>query len=78
MVSRSLGPEWGGAVGVVFSFANAGMAALNTVGFSESLQALLKSFDLQIVDGGQNDNRIISVCAIIILQSIIIIGTLSI
>lgn len=74
MISRSLGPEWGGAIGVVFSFANAGMAALNTVGFSESMISLLSSHGLQIVDGGQNDNRIISCIAIVVLQSIIVIG----
>jgi len=74
MISRTLGPEWGGAIGVVFSFANAGMAALNIVGFSESMIALLKANGVQIVDGGQNDNRIISCAAIILLQSIIIIG----
>jgi solute carrier family 12 sodium/potassium/chloride transporter 2 len=74
MISRSLGPEWGGAIGVVFSFANSGMAALNTVGFSESMIALLKVNGIQIVDGGQNDNRIISCCAIVLLQSIIVIG----
>lgn len=56
------------------SFANAGMAALNTVGFSESMISLLNEHGLKIVDGGQNDNRIISVIAIIVLQSIIIIG----
>lgn len=74
MISRSLGPEWGGAIGVVFSFANAGMAALNTVGFSESLISLLKDNGLSIVDGGQNDNRIISVIAVVVLQGIIVIG----
>lgn len=74
MISRSLGPEWGGAIGVVFSFANAGMAALNTVGFSESMISLLGTHGIQIVDGGQNDNRIISCIAIVVLQSIIVIG----
>ena len=74
MISRSLGPEWGGAIGVVFSFANAGMAALNTVGFSESLISLLKESGYQIVDGGQNDNRIISVIAVVLLQGIIVVG----
>ncbi|ODM98389.1 Bumetanide-sensitive sodium-(potassium)-chloride cotransporter [Orchesella cincta] len=74
MISRSLGPEWGGAIGVVFSFANSGMAALNTVGFSESMISLLSSHGLKIVDGGQNDNRIISCIAIVALQSIIVIG----
>jgi len=62
------------AVGIVFSFANAGMAALNTVGFSESMIALLKSQDLSIIDGAQNDNRIISCIAIIVLQTIIVVG----
>jgi len=74
MISRTLGPEWGGAIGVVFSFANAGMTALNTVGFSESLIALLKKFEIQIIDGDKMDNRIYSVAALIIMQAIIIIG----
>jgi len=74
MISRSLGPEFGGAVGIVFSFANAGMAALNIVGFSESMISLLGAEGVQIIDGGKNDNRIISVVALIILQSIIVIG----
>uniref|UniRef100_A0A8C4DXW9 Solute carrier family 12 member 10, tandem duplicate 1 n=1 Tax=Dicentrarchus labrax TaxID=13489 RepID=A0A8C4DXW9_DICLA len=33
MISRSLGPEIGGPIGMVFSFANALACALNTVGF---------------------------------------------
>lgn len=35
MISRSLGPEIGGPIGMVFSFANALACALNTVGFAE-------------------------------------------
>lgn len=50
------------------------MAALNTVGFSETMIALLKENGVKIIDGAQNDNRIISCVTIIILQSIIIIG----
>jgi hypothetical protein len=75
MISRTLGPEWGGPIGVVFSFANAGMAALNTVGFSESLIALLKEYwGIQIIDGDKMDNRIYSVIAISLMQAIIVIG----
>jgi amino acid transporter len=47
MISRSLGPEFGGAVGVIFAFANASAVAMNTVGFAESLRDLLKT--LQVV-----------------------------
>ena len=74
MISRGLGPEWGGAIGVVFSFANAGMAALNIVGFSECVIALLDDYGLKIIDGGINDNRIISVTCVIVLQLIIVVG----
>lgn len=41
MISRTLGPELGGPIGVVFSFANALACALNTVGFSETVRDLL-------------------------------------
>ncbi|XP_021955574.1 bumetanide-sensitive sodium-(potassium)-chloride cotransporter [Folsomia candida] len=74
MIARTIGPEWGGAVGIIFSFSNFGMAALNTVGFSESFISLLQTHGVKIVDGAQNDNRIISCLTIIILQSIIVIG----
>lgn len=42
MISRSLGPEFGGAVGAIFAFANATAVAMHTVGFAESLNDLLK------------------------------------
>lgn len=41
MISRTLGPELGGPIGVVFSFANALGCALNTVGFAETVRDLL-------------------------------------
>jgi solute carrier family 12 sodium/potassium/chloride transporter 2 len=46
MISRSLGPEFGGAVGAIFSFANATAVAMHTVGFAESLNDLLKSLQV--------------------------------
>ena len=41
MISRSLGPEIGGPIGMVFSFANACACALNTLGFAEVVRDLL-------------------------------------
>lgn len=41
IISRSLGPEFGASVGVVFAFANAVSASMNTIGFCESLNVLL-------------------------------------
>lgn len=41
IISRSLGPEFGASVGVIFAFANAVAASMNTIGFCESLNDLL-------------------------------------
>ncbi|XP_030018778.1 solute carrier family 12 member 10, tandem duplicate 1 isoform X2 [Sphaeramia orbicularis] len=73
MISRSLGPEIGGPIGVVFSFANALACALNTVGFAEEVQALLKDFDVVMVDE-VNDIRIIGVITVTLLLLISLAG----
>lgn len=44
IISRSLGPEFGASVGVVFAFANAVAAAMNTIGFCDSLNDLLRKY----------------------------------
>ena len=41
LISRSLGPEFGGAIGIVYSFANAVAAAMYVIGFAETLVTLL-------------------------------------
>lgn len=41
MISRSLGPEFGGAIGLIFSLANAVAVAMYVVGFAETLKNLL-------------------------------------
>ena len=41
LISRSLGPEFGGAIGIVFSFANAVAAAMYLIGFAEELVSVL-------------------------------------
>lgn len=41
IISRSLGPEFGASIGIVFAFANSVAAAMNTIGFCSSLNDLL-------------------------------------
>ncbi|XP_058449562.1 bumetanide-sensitive sodium-(potassium)-chloride cotransporter [Malaya genurostris] len=74
LISRSLGPEFGASVGIVFAFANSVAASLNTIGFCNSLNDLLKSFGTKIVDGGVNDVRIVATVAIIVMVVICAVG----
>ena len=41
-ISRSLGPEFGGAIGLIFSLANAVGVAMYIVGFCETVRDLIK------------------------------------
>ena len=74
IISRSLGPEFGASVGIVFAFANAVAASMNTIGFCNSLNDLLKESGLKIIDGGNNDVRIIGCVALIVMVLICAIG----
>ncbi|XP_068910753.1 bumetanide-sensitive sodium-(potassium)-chloride cotransporter isoform X2 [Tenebrio molitor] len=74
IISRSLGPEFGASVGIVFAFANAVSASMNTIGFCNSLSDLLKTYDLKIIDAGINDARIIGVVAIFVMILICAVG----
>lgn len=42
LISRSLGPELGGSIGLIFAFANAVAVAMHTVGFAETVQSLMQ------------------------------------
>lgn len=75
MISRSLGPEFGGAIGLIFSLANAVAVAMYVVGFAETLVQLLGASNLLIVDGGMNDVRIIGCLTVLFLSCIAMIGT---
>lgn len=74
IISRSLGPEFGASVGVVFTFANAVAASMNTIGFCNSLNDLLAEYDLKIIDGGVNDVRIVGIIALLVMILICCVG----
>uniref|UniRef100_A0A7E4VY79 Solute carrier family 12 member 9 n=1 Tax=Panagrellus redivivus TaxID=6233 RepID=A0A7E4VY79_PANRE len=73
LVSRSLGPEYGGAIGLIFYIANIVNAAMNCVGLAEDI--VFNKYLYEIIDGGINDIRIYGVVICTILQGIIFIGT---
>lgn len=53
MISRSLGPEFGACIGVIYSIALAAGCAMHMVGFCEMVQILLNSIEWHILDGVQ-------------------------
>uniref|UniRef100_A0A8W8HNT7 Solute carrier family 12 member 2 n=1 Tax=Magallana gigas TaxID=29159 RepID=A0A8W8HNT7_MAGGI len=73
MISRSLGPEFGGAIGLIFSVANAVAVAMYVVGFAETVRDILKANDSLMVDE-TNDIRIIGILTVTLLLAIAIIG----
>ncbi|XP_071982102.1 solute carrier family 12 member 3-like [Engystomops pustulosus] len=73
LISRSLGPELGGSIGLIFAFANAVAVAMHTVGFSETVRDLLIEYNAVIVDP-VNDIRIIGVITVTVLLFISLAG----
>lgn len=74
MMSRSLGSELGTSVGIVFMVANIISASMNTIGFCDSLNDLLKANNLKIIDNGINDVRIVGIMALVVMSLICAIG----
>uniref|UniRef100_A0A3B5LGE8 Solute carrier family 12 member 10, tandem duplicate 1 n=1 Tax=Xiphophorus couchianus TaxID=32473 RepID=A0A3B5LGE8_9TELE len=73
MISRTLGPEIGAPIGLVFAFANALACSLHTVGFSLVVRDLLHDFGAIMVDS-INDVRIVGVITVTILLMIVLAG----
>uniref|UniRef100_A0A8C3C2W3 Solute carrier family 12 member 3 n=1 Tax=Cairina moschata TaxID=8855 RepID=A0A8C3C2W3_CAIMO len=73
LISRSLGPELGGSIGLIFAFANAVAVAMHTVGFAETVRDLLQEHDALMVDP-TNDIRIIGVVTVTLLLGISLAG----
>lgn len=74
LISRSLGAELGASVGIMFAFANAVAASMNTIGFCDSLNELLQSKGLKIIDNGQHDVRIVGAVALLVMCLICAVG----
>uniref|UniRef100_A0A4W5NXY9 Solute carrier family 12 member 2 n=1 Tax=Hucho hucho TaxID=62062 RepID=A0A4W5NXY9_9TELE len=73
LISRSLGPEFGGSIGLIFAFANAVAVAMYVVGFAETVVELLGSVDCIMTDE-INDIRIIGTITVILLLGISVAG----
>ncbi|VFV38867.1 solute carrier family 12 member 2 [Lynx pardinus] len=73
LISRSLGPEFGGAIGLIFAFANAVAVAMYVVGFAETVVELLKEHSILMIDE-INDIRIIGAITVVILLGISVAG----
>ncbi|XP_047501721.1 bumetanide-sensitive sodium-(potassium)-chloride cotransporter-like [Penaeus chinensis] len=76
MISRSLGPEFGGSIGLMFTLANSIAAATYIIGFCDSLKDLMKYYfdNAQILDGGLNDTRIVGTITLIAVLALAIVG----
>uniref|UniRef100_A0AAY4CYX3 Solute carrier family 12 member 2 n=1 Tax=Denticeps clupeoides TaxID=299321 RepID=A0AAY4CYX3_9TELE len=73
LISRSLGPEFGGSIGLIFAFANAVAVAMYVVGFAETVVELLDSIDAVMTDE-INDIRIVGTLTVILLLGISVAG----
>ncbi|XP_055365379.1 solute carrier family 12 member 3 isoform X2 [Betta splendens] len=73
LISRSLGPELGGSIGLIFAFANAVAVAMHTVGFAETVVDLMRENNAVMVDR-TNDIRIIGVITVTCLLGISMAG----
>uniref|UniRef100_A0A8B9LN46 Solute carrier family 12 member 2 n=1 Tax=Astyanax mexicanus TaxID=7994 RepID=A0A8B9LN46_ASTMX len=73
LISRSLGPEFGGSIGLIFAFANAVAVAMYVVGFAETVVELLHGADLVMLDS-VNDVRIVGTITVLILLGISVAG----
>ncbi|XP_029371168.1 solute carrier family 12 member 2 isoform X1 [Echeneis naucrates] len=73
LISRSLGPEFGGSIGLIFAFANAVAVAMYVVGFAETVVQLLTGADALMTDE-TNDIRIIGTITVIVLLGISVAG----
>ncbi|XP_076020450.1 solute carrier family 12 member 2 [Genypterus blacodes] len=73
LISRSLGPEFGGSIGLIFAFANAVAVAMYVVGFAETVVQLLADVDAIMTDD-INDIRIIGTITVIFLLGISVAG----
>ncbi|KRY91063.1 Solute carrier family 12 member 2 [Trichinella pseudospiralis] len=74
IVSRTLGPEFGGSIGIIFCLANVTATAITITGFAETVVSLMGRFHTQLVDGEIMDIRIIGWITGCVLLMIVFTG----
>ncbi|XP_055357606.1 LOW QUALITY PROTEIN: solute carrier family 12 member 3-like [Paramacrobiotus metropolitanus] len=80
MISRSLGPQFGAAIGVIFTLANTINVSLNIQGFADVFVKLIESAGAHITRSGDpdlqhlNDVRVIAVITLILLTGFTFFG----
>ncbi|XP_065313882.1 solute carrier family 12 member 1-like isoform X2 [Gordionus sp. m RMFG-2023] len=76
MISRSLGPEFGGAIGVVFSIASTVAVSMNVVGLAETVVDLISKHGphLLTIISAENWIRIVGCITAMLLLIIVIAG----
>ncbi|KAK6056180.1 amino acid permease, partial [Cooperia oncophora] len=73
-ISRTLGAEYGGSIGLLFSLANCAGAALYIVGFAETIKQLLIEAGITILDGSEWDIRLVAVITCFVLMAVIVVS----
>eukprot|EP00968_Pinguiococcus_pyrenoidosus_P005014 scaffold325_cov230-Pinguiococcus_pyrenoidosus.AAC.6 len=74
MISRSLGPEFGGAIGVTFYMANSISLALYVVGFGEAMVLMLEEYAGGFEMAGAWDRSIYALIAMVVLTGVALTG----
>jgi len=80
MISRSLGPEFGGAIGIMFTIANSIAVSMYVIGFCDSLMDMLYAYIegfggiVGTPDDRTNDIRLIGVITVIAVLLLAIVG----
>ncbi|KAB7505215.1 hypothetical protein Anas_08286, partial [Armadillidium nasatum] len=79
MISRSLGPEFGGSIGLLFTVANSIAASTHIIGFVNAMQDMFKEyFDkseiIPGIGGGLNDVRVLGTITLICVLVLALIG----
>lgn len=75
LVSRSLGPEFGGSIGMIFAIANAMMASLYVVSVAETISDLMDENSYGFITGSRiNDIRLFGVVICLVLMLITFAG----
>ncbi len=71
-----MGPEFGGSIGIIFAIANAMDCSLNVVGFAQVVQDMMVEYGgAVIIDGANNDIRIIGTITMIFITAICGLGS---